>query len=89
MPYFLNFFKSISCEQMSDAFFKSKRRPMQYFFSFSAVDMELVRCIKLQYPQKKLRQQPNFSRFLIGWLKKRVADIKQLFADLGSVMHLV
>ncbi len=43
----------------------------------------------VQYPQKKLRQQPNFSRFLTGWLKKRVADIKQLFADLGSVMHLV
>jgi hypothetical protein len=42
----------------------------------------------LQYPQKKLRQQPNFSRFLIGWLKKTVADIKQLFADLGSVLHL-
>jgi hypothetical protein len=43
----------------------------------------------VQYPQKKLRQQPNFCQFLRGWLKKTVAYIKQLFADLGSVLHLV
>ncbi len=63
--------------------------PWLKFFLFNTLKSDIQYEVKIQYPQKKLRQQPNFSRFLIGWLKKRVADIKQLLADLGSVMHLV
>ncbi len=43
----------------------------------------------VQYRQKKLRQQPNFCPFLTERPEKTRADIKHLFADLCSVVHLV
>lgn len=44
MPSFSSFFSSISCGTVSNAFLRSRKMPMQYLFSFSAVAAVLMMC---------------------------------------------
>jgi hypothetical protein len=44
IPNFSSFLSRMSCGTVSNAFFKSRKMPMQYLFSFSAVEMVLITC---------------------------------------------
>ncbi len=45
LPISSSFRSRMLCGTVSKAFFKSKKMPMQYLLSFSAIEMELIMCM--------------------------------------------